>query len=142
MAQEVLDSHLRSLMPGHLTDVQSTDQHTVKPWFNGKLDYSPPVTDFAAARISADRRPARFFERARRGGLGLPAPPAFDQRLCLAGARLGDVDVGETVRQGYNMLHWTRAGMNWWIASDLNAEELESFANLCGPRLPTFAAAQ
>jgi anti-sigma factor RsiW len=130
VAQEILDSHLRSLMPGHLADVQSTDQHTVQPWFNGKLDYAPPVADFAqqgfplaGGRLdSLNGRPvaALVYQRGQHviDVYVWPAPGAADGGVI------------ETAKQGYNMIHWTGAEMSWWIASDLNVGELGSFANL------------
>ena len=130
MAREVLDSHLRSLMPGHLADVQSTDQHTVKPWFNGKLDYSPQVTDFApqgfpltGGRLdSVNGRPVAALVYQRRQHLiNVYAWPVPEQ---------AEAGVSKTARQGYNLMHWREAGMDWWTASDLNAGELETFVNL------------
>jgi anti-sigma factor RsiW len=130
IAQAVLDSHLRSLMPGHLADVQSSDRHTVKPWFAGKLDFSPPVVDFApqgfpltGGRLdSVNGRTVAVLIYQRHQHLinayVWPSPGA------------PNLSVTPSTSQGYNMLHWTHAGLEWWLASDLNTQELEGLASL------------
>jgi anti-sigma factor RsiW len=134
VAQEVLDSHLRSLLPGHLADVQSSDRHTVKPWFAGKLDFSPPVADFAAegfpltgGRIdSVNGRTVAVlvYQRARHviNAYVWPSPNSPKSQ------------VNATTLNGYNILHWTHAGLEWWLASDLNSQELNTIANLLETR--------
>ena len=130
LAQEVLSSHLRSLMGTHLLDVPSSDQHTVKPWFNGKLNFSPDVKDFGSqgfrligGRVEyIDDRPVAALVYQRRQhfiNLFMWPSPSSSQR-----------GYSEMKRSGYNLVSWTEDGMACWAISDLQTSELEQFAQL------------
>ena len=131
LAQEIVSDHLRSLqMPGHLTDVLSSDQHTVKPWFDGKVNFAPPVKDFAnqgfhlyGGRLGyLNNKPVAILIYQRRlHYINLFIWPSEE-----ADSR-GEV---ATQRQGYNLIHWNGSGMNYWAISDLNIVELHEFARL------------
>lgn len=129
IGQEVVASHVRSLMAKHLTDIPSSDQHTVKPWFNGKLDFSPVVADFAArgfvldgGRLDyLDSRPvAALVYRRRQHVINLFAWPTIQS----------DSHIRAFDRQGYHGFKWTRYNVTYWAVSDLNSEELRQFAEM------------
>ena len=126
----VLDAHLRSLVPGHLVDVASTDQHTVKPWFAGKVDFSPPVTDFAAqgfplvggrVDVVGGRSVAALVYSRRSHLINVFVRP-------LAGS--GGWRTDATNRQGINIMGWSANGMHFWILSDVNAQDLSQLRSL------------
>jgi anti-sigma factor RsiW len=134
VAEQVLASHIRSLMPGHLTDVASTDQHNVKPWFNGRVNLSPPVPRLDSAgyplvggRLDyVDGRPVavvvyqrrqhviNVFWWAPRDGDAAPSAPTMSSD------------------NGYNVIRQRGDGLERWIVSDLNGAELQDFARRLG----------
>ena len=131
IADAVLAAHVRSLMPGHLTDVASTDQHTVKPWFDGRLDFSPPVTDEAPAGFPLLGGRLDYL------GGRTAAALVYGRRLHRInlfvwpdrGARDGEGSA-RAERDGYHLEHWTQGGMVFWAVSDLSVDELEQFVRL------------
>ncbi|WP_304362384.1 anti-sigma factor, partial [Collimonas fungivorans] len=126
LTDEVVASHVRSLQVDHLSDVVSSDQHTVKPWFNGKLDFSPPVVDLApqgfplvGGRLDylGGRPVAALVYRRARHPINLYIWPSSERD---AAPQLQN-------HQGYHLVRWTWDGMNYWTVSDLAANELENF---------------
>jgi anti-sigma factor RsiW len=124
---EVVSAHLRSLQAGHLTDVISTDQHTVKPWFNGKLDVSPPVIDLTSKGFTLvggrlDYIDARAIGavvyRRRQHVINL-----FVSQAASTERRPAKI---ETI-QGFNIRRWSDRGLSYWAISDIGADELAEF---------------
>jgi len=133
--QEVVSSHARSLMVDHLSDVVSTDQHTVKPWFTGKLDFAPTVYDFAAQGFPLvggrldylNQRPvAAMAYRRHQHVLNLFVWPDTTHR---------DVPRKVLTKQGFHLMRWTQDAMQYWVVSDLNVQELGEFQGLLSAQI-------
>ena len=129
MLAALVDDHVRALQPGHFIDVISTDRHTVKPWFDGKLDFAPPVKDLAA-----DGFPLRGGRLDYLGGRAVAAL-AYEHGkhpidLFVWPARDAPPTPPATERHGYNVVQWTADGMALTAVSDLERDELEDFARL------------
>jgi anti-sigma factor RsiW len=128
LQDEAVASHIRALQPGHLTDVPSSDRHTVRPWFDGRIDYAPPVRDFAAAGFPllggrldylGGRPVAALVYRRDRHLIDLYVWPAT-----------GEATPAERTRNGYAVVTWRAGGMAFMAVSDVEAPELLAFARL------------
>jgi anti-sigma factor RsiW len=130
IANQVVASHVRSLMPGHLTDVASTNQHNVKPWFNGRVDLSPVVPNLDSAGfpllggrldyVDGHAVAAVVYSR-RQHMINVYSWP-------VSGPDIGPADRG--TEKGYHVLAWRRDGVESWVVSDLNRAEFSDFVRV------------
>jgi len=125
--EQLVQSHVRSLLVDHVVDVQTSDRHVVKPWFNGKIDFAPPVPELAASGFPLvggrldyidDRAVAVIVYRRRLHTINLFVRPAPTLSLPLGVAMR---------REGYSLLRWTAGGLEYWAVSDLDPKEMALF---------------
>src|SRR5437879_3989197 len=131
LATQLIASHARSLMANHLTDVASSDQHTVKPWLDAKLDFAPPVVDLSSEGFPLiggrldyldNRAVAALVYQRRKHFINLFVWPASDASRRTAAKEIS--------HQGYHLLHWVEGDFNYWAVSDVNKEDLQNFQHL------------
>ncbi|MDX6531986.1 MAG: hypothetical protein QOH41_4276 [Blastocatellia bacterium] len=136
LATQLIAGHVRSLMANHLTDVASSDQHTVKPWLDAKLDFAPAVVDLSSEGFPLiggrldylDNRPvAALVYQRRKHFINLFVWPAAPDAT----------KTPKTItRQGYQLLHWVGSDFNYWAVSDVSETDLEAFRQACEKQLP------
>ena len=129
ITEEVVSAHIRSLQAGHLMDVETSDRHTVKPWFNGRVDVAPPVVDLTAESFTLiggrldyiDSEPvAAIVYQRRKHVINLFVAQHLGRRHTRT--------IGDSI-QGYNVRHWSQDGLDLWAVSDIVGDELDEFVD-------------
>jgi len=130
LATQLIASHVRSLMANHLADVVSSDQHTVKPWLDAKLDFAPPVVDLSSEGFPLAGGRLDYLDKHAVAALVYQRRKHFINLFVWPVA--GDAAKATTsmTHQGYQMLHWVDPDFNYWAVSDVNQKDLQEFKQL------------
>jgi anti-sigma factor RsiW len=124
---DVTSAHVRSLQGDHLTDVQTSDQHTVKPWFNGKLDIAPPVVDLTAQGFTLLGGRLDYIDGKAVAAIVYRRRTHVINLFVAQGAAPEDHGPRLETMQGFNVERWSAQGLEFFAISDINAEELREF---------------
>ena len=130
LPDEIVASHVRALQPGHLMDVVSTDQHTVKPWFDGRLPFAPPVKDLAAEGFPLAGGRLDYVPGHTAATLVYNRRQHLIDLFAWPNTAGNDLQPTSGSRDGYNYLGWQAGGMSFWAVSDLDAAELATFVRM------------
>jgi len=130
LSQEVTSSHVRSLITNHLIDIVTSNQHVVKPWFNGRIDFSPSVRDFSDQGFPLAGGRLDYLA-GRTVAVLVYHRSAHPINLFIWPSQTGQELKEKTLsRQGYHLIRWSHGGMTYWVVSDVNEKELKDFAEL------------
>ena len=130
LTQDVVANHIRSLMVNHLADVRSTDEHTVKPWFNGKLDFSPPVSDLAKQGFPLIGGRLDYLNNRPVAALVYQRDKHVINVFVWPADNSGQTGGPIKTLQGYHVIRWASSGANFWVVSDLEQNQLGKFTDL------------
>jgi anti-sigma factor RsiW len=130
LVNDIVSSHVRSMLENHVTDVFSSDQHTVKPWFRGKLDYSPPTKDLTEQGFRLVGGRMDYLNNRPVAALVYQRNLHFINLFVWPSNNTGISQEEQLARQGYNLIHWTQAGMTYWLISKLDLPALKECAQL------------
>ena len=137
LATQLIASHVRSLMADHLTDVASSDQHTVKPWLDTKLDFAPPVVDLSSEGFPLIGGRLDYLDNRPVAALVYQRRKHFINLFVWPGETGAARPTMAMSHEGYQLLHWADPDFNYWAVSDVSVGDLQSFKQLFeGPTVP------
>jgi mycothiol system anti-sigma-R factor len=136
LATQLIASHVRSLMANHLTDVASSDQHTVKPWLDAKLDFAPPVVDLASEGFPLIGGRLDYLDNRPVAALVYQRRKHFINVFVWPGEAAAARPAMAMSHQGYQLLHWADPDFNYWAVSDVSANDLQSFKQQFAAQTP------
>jgi anti-sigma factor RsiW len=126
----VVSAHIRALQPGHLMDVVSTDQHTVKPWFDGRLPFAPPVKDLTSKGFPLVGGRLEYLDGRLAAALIYKHGKHIINLFTWPDTNAVTPISSSGSRDGYNFLHWNQDGATYWLVSDVNAQDLAEFVRI------------